>query len=208
MEYIIAENIINLGYSGENAATVVKFPIAQTLAAFGTTGTWKLLVLRPKDSAAYTVSNSNITTDGEYLYWTVTATDVEQSGCGECQLKYTVGSAVKMTRLFHTFINSSLAESTPTPTGASTFTLEITANGDTFTNEYAFESGMTFIDFIGSHYNPFVGGPITSFLFSTDYERVLYGTDDYGMDSLSDDGEPVAPEAEIDAEKTYTVALS
>ena len=84
-----------VGHQNDNQATAIAFPISDILQEFGSTGEWTALIRRPTETDVYMIPWNQITTDAQWLYWTVSATDVEFSGYGEVQIQYKVGDIVK-----------------------------------------------------------------------------------------------------------------
>ena len=113
---LVDNGTIRLGYVSDNEATRIQFPIANTYALFGSGGDWYLLNRRPEDPDAYAVPATQITTDDDFLYWTLAAYDVAQYGNGECQLQYRIGDVVKMTQKWRTAVSSSLVDGGVVPT--------------------------------------------------------------------------------------------
>lgn len=89
MNVFTASSPIILGRETENRVCTIKFPIAKWIAAYGAGGSFHLLNKRPTDDEAYPVV---ITSDGEYVYWQPTATDLAFKGRGEAQLDYVFGT--------------------------------------------------------------------------------------------------------------------
>lgn len=104
-----------VGHQNDNQATVIAFPISDILQEFGSTGEWTALIRRPTETDVYMIPWNQITTDAQWLYWTVSATDVEFSGYGELQIQYKVGEVVKMTRKYDIAICSSLVSTEDAP---------------------------------------------------------------------------------------------
>lgn len=105
----IADNgTIKLGFVNDNDATVIQFPIANTISIFGNGGNWLLLNRRPSDDEGYPVPLEQVQTDDSFLYWTVSSYDVAENGNGECQLMYSTNGTVKMSQKWRTAISSSI----------------------------------------------------------------------------------------------------
>ena len=104
-----------VGHQNDNQATVVAFPISDILQEFGAEGEWTALIRRPTETDVYMIPWNQITTDAQWLYWTVSATDVEFSGYGEVQIQYKVGDVVKMTRKSEISVCSSLVSTEDAP---------------------------------------------------------------------------------------------
>lgn len=106
--YVEGDLPIKLGHVRDNEAYRVAFPIAQTVALFGAGGTWMILNKRPTENAAYPVPLERLSTDENFLYWTITSSEVAFNGRGECQLSYTIGETVKMSHKWQTGVCASL----------------------------------------------------------------------------------------------------
>ena len=215
MQYVIAENTIKLGRVGDNNATVVRFPVSDIISSFGSGGEWTLLNERPKDTEAYEVPAIQLTVEDGYLLWVVSAYDVAESGIGQCQLMYSVTNIVKMSKRWRTQTKPSLVAGTPpTPTGTQLFTVEYhydeAGEPHVITRKYAYESGMTFAQYLQSEYNPIYlyTGAYSSVFFNAD-DDVAVGDDNEGMPVyLLLDGEHVPVNTEIDGTATYTVNIT
>lgn len=104
-----------VGHQNDNQATVIAFPISDILQEFGPEGEWTALIRRPTETDVYMIPWNQITTDAQWLYWTVSATDVQFSGYGEVQIQYKVGDVVKMTRKYEISVCSSLVSTEDAP---------------------------------------------------------------------------------------------
>lgn len=104
-----------VGHQNDNQATVIAFPISDILQEFGPEGEWTALIRRPTETDVYMIPWDQITTDAQWLYWTVSATDVQFSGYGEVQIQYKVGDVVKMTRKYEISVCSSLVSTEDAP---------------------------------------------------------------------------------------------
>ena len=104
-----------VGHQNDNQATVIAVPISDILQEFGPEGEWTALIRRPTETDVYMIPWNQITTDAQWLYWTVSATDVEFSGYGEVQIQYKVGEVVKMTRKYEISVCSSLVSTEDAP---------------------------------------------------------------------------------------------
>ena len=104
-----------VGHQNDNQATVIAFPISDILQEFGSDGEWTALIRRPTETDVYMIPWNQITTDAQWLYWTVSATDVQFSGYGEVQIQYKVGDVVKMTRKYEISVCSSLVSTEDAP---------------------------------------------------------------------------------------------
>lgn len=112
-EFIACNNryTIPLGRQGENKVVTIQFPIAKWLREYGAGGTWVLTNMRPTDTDAYPCA---VTSDDNYVYWTLTDADVQYKGNGYAQLTYVKNGAVAKSEIFDTYIGKSL-EATAEP---------------------------------------------------------------------------------------------
>lgn len=97
--------VIQIGRLGENIYTLVQFDISEYLAQYPN-ATAILLNMRPGDTSAYPVAN--ITTDEQYLYWTVTENDLTVKGMGYCELVIMDGEMVAKSIIYPTQIMDAL----------------------------------------------------------------------------------------------------
>ena len=107
MNSIIADtsNAINIGRLGENQYTRVAFDVSEYLSEFPS-ATFQLLNCRPGDVLAYPVAN--IDTDGQYLYWNVTSTDLTVQGVGRCEFVVMDGEVIVKSVIYKTIISEAL----------------------------------------------------------------------------------------------------
>lgn len=96
--------VIPLGKQGENAATLVKFPIGGWADLYGE-GAFELVNVRPTESTPYTCS---ITADENFVYWTVLSADVALAGHGKCELTYVVDGTIAKSLTFGTCVLESV----------------------------------------------------------------------------------------------------
>lgn len=87
---------IPIGHIGENIVEAVAFDFSAWAEEYGT-GTIQLLVQRNGDTDPYPVT---LTVDETVATWTISDTDTAVLGMGECQLIYTVGDAVKKSKVY------------------------------------------------------------------------------------------------------------
>lgn len=106
--YVEGDAPIKLGHVRDNEAYRVAFPIRQTLELYGAGGVWNILYKRPTEAVAYPVPPNRIYSDVNFLYWVITATEVQFPGKGECQLSYMIGDVTKMSYKWQTGVCSSL----------------------------------------------------------------------------------------------------
>ena len=104
-------NIIPIGYEGENKVEEVQFDFSQWVQDYGS-GTIILLHQRSADPAPYPVT---LTTEGNVATWTLSNADTQYKGWGAAQLVYTVGEAIKKSVVYRTYNNASLGDSTDPP---------------------------------------------------------------------------------------------
>lgn len=97
--------VIQIGRLGENIYTLVQFDISEYLAQYPN-ATAILLNMRPGDTSAYPVAN--ITTDEQYLYWTVADNDLTVKGMGYCELVIMDGEMVAKSIIYPTQIMDAL----------------------------------------------------------------------------------------------------
>lgn len=103
---------IILGRQGENEVVTIQFPINKWLREFGAGGTWLLTNMRPTDTDAYPCV---VTSDDNYVYWTLTDADVQFKGNGYAQLTYTKDGAIAKSEIFDTYVGKSLNASADPP---------------------------------------------------------------------------------------------
>ncbi len=115
-----------LGKQGENRARGIMFrdPFAWR-DEFGPGGV-QLLVRRPMEATAYPVVVE--ATDCGWL-WTLTDTDTERSGRGECELRYLVGNIIIKSKTYQTTITPSLAPGEPPTPPEQSYLDQVTAQG-------------------------------------------------------------------------------
>lgn len=102
---------IDIGKQGENLTNAITFDCAAWLDGL-TGGVLALVHQRPGDTDAYPVAN--YTTGETALLWLPNETDLAFAGIGQCELRYTIGSAIAKSKTFLTVIERGLAPlSTP-----------------------------------------------------------------------------------------------
>ena len=102
---------IDIGKQGENLTNAITFDCAAWLDGL-TGGVLALVHQRPGDTDAYPVAN--YTTSETALLWLPNETDLAFAGIGQCELRYTIGSAIAKSKTFLTVIERGLAPlSTP-----------------------------------------------------------------------------------------------
>ena len=199
---------LKLGYSGENLARSVTFDVGDILFLFGDTGAFTLTHKRPGDTESYTVPAAQVTLSGSELTWQVKAYDVAESGYGECQLSYTVGSSIVKTERYRTYIQRSVAAGDP-PATVSTFTIRF-VNADygvSHDNVYQIPEGGTWGAFCDSAYNPLrdFSGETPMLQYGPGPEGLRWNEDRYVLD---ENGDYVFESTEIPADAVYTVTIS
>ena len=103
---------INLGYAGENLATVVVFDISQWVKEYGR-GKADLLLRMDGSDAPYPCTVEIKDTCAE---WIITNSELASAKKGKCQLVYHVGDTViAKSSIFQTNVNVSLSEETADP---------------------------------------------------------------------------------------------
>ena len=119
-------NIIPIGYEGENKVEEVQFDFSEWVPDYGS-GTNILLHQRSADPAPNPVT---LTTEGNVATWTLSSADTQYKGWGAAQLVYTVGEAIKKSAVYRTYNNASLGDSTDPPEPWETWVDEVIAAGN------------------------------------------------------------------------------
>lgn len=102
---------IDIGKQGENLTNTITFDCTAWLDGL-TGGVLSLVHQRPGDDDAYPVAN--YTPSDTALLWQPNETDLAFAGIGQCELRYTIGSAIAKSKTFLTVIERGLAPlSTP-----------------------------------------------------------------------------------------------
>lgn len=102
---------ITLGKQGENAAVLVKFPIAGWEELYGH-GSFEVMNVRPGESVPYPCT---IEVDGDYVLWTVQSADVALVGHGICELTYVVSGTIAKSVIYGTCVSESIEGSGTVP---------------------------------------------------------------------------------------------
>ena len=97
--------VINIGRLGENEYTRILFPISDYLSMYPQAH-FTLLNQLPGESQAYPVGST--ATDDQYLYWTVTSTDLTKAGDGRCELIVLQGDVVAKSVIYMTHVDKTL----------------------------------------------------------------------------------------------------
>ena len=103
---------VNLGQLGENEHVRVKVPISEYTEQYPGAH-FTLLNRLPSADSSYPVPTTE--TDENYLYWTVTSTDLVQPGYGKFQLIVLQGSTIAKSVEFDSFVGDALDETGETP---------------------------------------------------------------------------------------------
>lgn len=112
---------VSIGRQGEDHATQIRFSILDMITALGEGGTFNIIVTLPQNGGSYiagTVDREQITSDGvtsngNFLLWTVEAEDTALYGEGQCEVVYTNNGRSK-SQVYTTMVLESLGnESTP-----------------------------------------------------------------------------------------------
>lgn len=120
---------IPLGKQGENAAVLVKFPIAGWEELYGH-GSFEVMNVRPGESVPYPCT---IEVDDDYVLWTVQSADVALVGHGICELTYVVSGTIAKSVIYGTCVSESIegAGTVPAPYESRIQDLIIAATGIT-----------------------------------------------------------------------------
>ena len=97
-------DLIPIGRAGENQATEIRFDVTGWADTFGA-GTYTLVVKRPHEDTAYPVE---VTTDGDYVVWTVSNVDTGIAGNASVQLRYVVDGALAKSVIYTGIVGESL----------------------------------------------------------------------------------------------------
>lgn len=106
---------IRIGFMEEDRVVRVAFPITEIVNEVGNGGSWLLLNRRPTEEEAYACPLSQISYDDNWLYWIISSSDVQYPGNGQVQLMYSIGDAVKMSKVFKTIVAESITDSGNVP---------------------------------------------------------------------------------------------
>lgn len=101
------QEIFTIGKTGENLVTEVEFPAYEGMRA-------ALTYKRANDETPYPIA---LTEDEDGWVWTVTSTDLAQHGLGRCEVIYTEGEAVKLSRMWYVNVEESLEPAGEVPSG-------------------------------------------------------------------------------------------
>lgn len=102
----VAAGVVELGYQLENDARKIVFDISNFRKSFGE-GKASVVAVRPGETESYEVKSEQ---SEDTLSWVVKEKDVEFSGNGTAQLKYTVGETVAKIQVFQTVIEKSISD--------------------------------------------------------------------------------------------------
>lgn len=108
-----SKGVMNVGHQLDDLATVISFPVSDVENEYGAGGTFYVRIQRNGDVAAYPTSNFSVS-NGK-LNLILTASDMAVNGEGQIQLRYSVGSVTKMSRIYKFFSHYSLDASAEVP---------------------------------------------------------------------------------------------
>lgn len=114
---------LELGRVGENGYRRIVFPIKEWLDEYPDAEVG-LLNQRPGDTAAYPVYETEA--DGEYLYWTVMSSALNERGRGKCELRLTKDDVIVKSAIYQTRIDAALDESGEAPEPWESWVSEVT----------------------------------------------------------------------------------
>jgi len=97
-------SLLNLGRQGEHGVREVWFDLGYLIETFGA-GSASVAYQRSQDGAPYPVVT---TTDGEYLIWRLSETDMAYEGFGQCEVRWTVGENLAKTVTYRTMVAKSM----------------------------------------------------------------------------------------------------
>ena len=103
---------VNIGRLGENEHIRVLFPITDFLCMYPAAH-FTLLNQLPGEAMAYPVGRTE--TDDQYLYWTITNTDLTKAGDGQCELIVLQGDVVAKSVIYKTHVDKALNGSGAAP---------------------------------------------------------------------------------------------
>ncbi len=99
--------LLYLGKCGEQGATRILFPFADTWRALFGEGTFQLLVRRPTEDEPYAAP---VTEENGNAVWEVGAADTAVAGLGKCELVYVAGERIAKSVTYLTRTDPSLGE--------------------------------------------------------------------------------------------------
>lgn len=112
MRSIVAtQNVINIGYQGENNAACVQFNVSGWKELYGE-GSYTLLVKRHGDADAYPVS---VQASDNAVTWIVSNGDTARAGNGSAELVYSVDGTIAKSVIYRTCVLPSLDGSAEPP---------------------------------------------------------------------------------------------
>jgi len=100
-------SVLFLGAQGENLATQIQFPVAESWAELYGQGLFQLLYKRPGEDEPYACA---VGIDGENVTWDITNTEVAIVGNGRCELYYFVDNVLAISAQWVTKCVESLAD--------------------------------------------------------------------------------------------------
>lgn len=118
--------LLNIGHQGENNAKTFVFPITDWKTKYGN-GEFSLYNKRTVDPDGYLCS---VTSDDNFVYWTVSNTETQYKGKGKCQLVYTVDGVIAKSDTYNTVVEEGLGSTEEPPAPWSTWVNNIKENID------------------------------------------------------------------------------
>lgn len=103
--YAVAHHVIYAGYTGENLARCICFPLTEMQNEFGE-GTWEVVFKRPNEVLPYVVQNTEEVEN--YAVWGLDNVDTAIAGEGKCELRYYVDEVLCKTVVFPIVIAQAL----------------------------------------------------------------------------------------------------
>lgn len=112
---------VAIGRQGESQATQIRFGILDMITALGEGGTFNIIVTLPQNGGSYIagtvdreqITNEGVTSNGNFLLWTIDAEDTSLYGEGKCEVVYTNNGRSK-SQIYTTMVLESLGnEETP-----------------------------------------------------------------------------------------------
>lgn len=102
-------SIIRIGRQNENGVREIQFDITDWFNLYGD-GTVQLLHKRSADEVVYPI---DITVEGMTVKWLVNDADTAYSGSGRAEMRYYIGSMLKVSKTWETIVEKTLAGGTP-----------------------------------------------------------------------------------------------
>ena len=101
---------IFIGKTGENNATLVKFPVVKKFIDLYGEGTYQLLFKRGEGDYEQTSYPCEVTTDEKNVNWIITSEELEVPGLAQCELRYLVSNTIAKSITYICLINSSVED--------------------------------------------------------------------------------------------------